>query len=73
VSTDAPTRSTATSELATSLTVAQAAVLLGVHQKTVRRWIREQKVSVLRVGPSGSLVRIPVSAIEALLTEQAAA
>lgn len=44
-------------------TVAQVAEILQVHEKTVRRWINEGRLPVVRIG---RLVRIPSSALDEL-------
>ena len=45
--------------------VAEAAVLLGVSQKTIRRWLKRGHLPYLRF-PSGQL-RIPRASLEAIL------
>ena len=44
--------------------LAEAAAQLGVHEKTLRRWIRNQKIPAMLIpGPYGPEYRIPTSAI----------
>ena len=40
-------------DVATALTLPQAAAYLGVHEKTVRRWIKDGRVAAVRVGVAG--------------------
>jgi len=47
------------------LKVDEVAAMLGVHPKTVYRWIREGKIEVIKL-PSGR-IRIPESEIEKIL------
>jgi excisionase family DNA binding protein len=42
------------------ITIAEAAVRLGVSEKTVRRWIRDGKLPAVRMG---SQIRIPLGAL----------
>jgi excisionase family DNA binding protein len=47
------------------LTVAQAALLLNVSEKTVRRWVDDEKVPHVRL--PGGQIRIPLAALLASL------
>lgn len=40
-------------DVATALTLPQAAAYLGVHEKTVRRWIKDGRIAAVRVGVAG--------------------
>ena len=52
------------------LTIAQAAARIGISRKTLRRWIRKGAVCGLkRVGPYRTL-RLPESAVRALIQER---
>jgi excisionase family DNA binding protein len=42
-----------TSEVATSLTLRQAAIYLGVHDETIRRWIKDGRLPAVKVGIAG--------------------
>jgi excisionase family DNA binding protein len=46
-------------DFATALTVPQAAKRLGVHEDTVRRWIKDGSLRAYRVGPSERLRIMP--------------
>jgi excisionase family DNA binding protein len=46
------------------LTVSEAAALLGVTHKTVRRKIREGELPATQLGGPGSHIRIPRAALE---------
>lgn len=47
-----------------AISMRQAAEILGVHPRTIRRWIRRRIIPAYRIGPQ--LVRIPRSAIAKL-------
>ncbi len=48
-----------------SLTIPEAAIKLGIHERTLWRWIRDGKIEHLHVGPAGNGVTlIPPKAIE---------
>jgi excisionase family DNA binding protein len=49
------------------LTVAQAAYLLAVDHRTVRRKIREGELPAIQLGGRGSHIRIPRRALDAWL------
>jgi excisionase family DNA binding protein len=51
------------------LTVAQAAVALGVSGPTIRRWVAEQRLGAVQVGGADGVLRIPVDVIERLAAE----
>ena len=52
------------------LTVKQSAELLGVSQRTFRRWVSTQRVRVLRTSPGmGGHIRVPLVEIRRLLEE----
>lgn len=42
-----------TSEVATLLTLRQAATYLNVHDDTLRRWIKEERLPAVKVGKGG--------------------
>ena len=48
------------------LTVHQAAERLGLRDSTVRAWILQRRIGIVRLGPA---VRIPVDEIERLISE----
>lgn len=60
---------TATNPSAPYVTVAKAAVHLGVSEKTVRRWIRDGK---LRAVSAGRLIRVERSALESSVSNAGA-
>lgn len=45
-------------------TIEQAAELYGVHERTVRRWLTEGRLTAYRVG--GHLLRLDAAEVEAL-------
>jgi excisionase family DNA binding protein len=54
------------------LTVAQAAAVLGVHPKTLRRWYATGRLRAYSIAPPGStrhLVRLLAADVEALASE----
>jgi excisionase family DNA binding protein len=51
------------------LTVAQAAVALGVSGPTIRRWVAEQRLGAVQVGGRDGVLRIPVDVIERLMAD----
>ena len=48
----------------TYLKVKEAAAIIGVSPRTIRRWIRENKIHAVRIN---DLVRIPKESIEQLI------
>ena len=46
------------------LKVREAAAIIGVSSRTIRRWIRENKIQAVRIN---DLVRIPKESIEQLI------
>lgn len=46
------------------MTVAEAAVALGVTQSCIRRWILERRIATVKIG---RLVRIPASEIQRII------
>ena len=46
-----------------ALTPIQAAQILGLHEQTVRRMVREGKLAAFRAGARGGVIRIPRTAI----------
>lgn len=55
--------------LPTLLSIAQVAEHLGIHQVTVRAWIREGRLTAVRVGPR--FIRIDAAEVAALITRDA--
>lgn len=51
------------------LSVAQAAVALGVSGPTIRRWVAEQRLGAVQVGGRDGILRIPASELERLAAE----
>jgi excisionase family DNA binding protein len=46
-----------------ALTPVEAAKILGLHEGTVRRLVREGKIEAFRAGVKGGVIRIPPSAL----------
>lgn len=55
-----------TSEVTNTLTLRQAAIYLGVHDNTIRRWIKMGTLPALRVGAGGHF-RVKPSDLDALV------
>jgi excisionase family DNA binding protein len=51
------------------LTVAQAAVALGVSGPTVRRWIHDGHLVAVQIGGADGVLRIPETELERLIVE----
>jgi excisionase family DNA binding protein len=51
------------------LSVAQAAVALGVSGPTIRRWVAEQRLGAVQVGGHDGVLRIPLDVIEQLVAD----
>lgn len=52
---------------ATLYTIAEAAAIFGVSQRTVHKWISSGKLPHLRLGEEGRLIRIHSDDIEAFI------
>lgn len=48
-----------TSEVTNTLTLRQAAIYLGVHDETIRRWIKAGKLPAVQVGLAGHYRVLP--------------
>lgn len=53
MSTNAHPQQGGSPDVATALTLPQAAAYLGVHEKTVRRWVKDGRLAAMRVGVAG--------------------
>jgi excisionase family DNA binding protein len=53
----------------TVLSVAEAALRLGVGAATVRRWIHEQRLGAVQVGGTDGVLRVPEAELERLVAE----
>jgi len=51
------------------LTVAQAAVALGVSGPTIRRWISEGRLGAIQVGGPDGVLRVPEAELERLVAD----
>ena len=55
------------------LSVAEAAVALGVSGPTIRRWVADGHLVAVQVGGARSTLRVPVDELERLVAEARAA
>jgi excisionase family DNA binding protein len=51
------------------LTVAQAAVALGVSGPTIRRWVKDGHLVAVQVGGADGVLRVPEAELERLIAE----
>ena len=51
------------------LTVAQAAVALGVSGPTIRRWVRGGRLGAVQIGGETGVLRVPEAELERLIAE----
>ena len=51
------------------MTVAQAAVALGVSGPTIRRWVRDGHLVAVQIGGADGVLRIPEAELERLVAE----
>ena len=51
------------------LTVAQAAVALGVSAPTIRRWVKDGHLVAVQIGGPDGVLRIPEAELERLVGE----
>ena len=52
------------------MTIREVADYLGVSERTVRTWVKAGDLPVIRLGPSGKLVRIAADDLNAYVTER---